>query len=221
MYKRVLFLVCTTLTAFSSGTGSEFAADAPTQDIAIYIVEGRLGAYEPPRMIFCAWSNGEIAWSHDRLNGGPPYKTANIGSTSVKAALVKMRSIGVRDAIRSRSAWYGPDSQFTTISINDGGQSLKMESWHELIEARGTHYAGSGGEMDLDGRSLLHSLSQESTDYLTYRLAWLEARLAILDLVPDCGDPATISFSSESREGVAGWKIAPANEEGLAATAAQ
>lgn len=171
--------------------------------LAIYTENWGFGSSEKPKLIFAAWDDGHVVWSHDRLNGGEPFRSSTVNPERFTSAIERLRTIGVFDTPRFNDAKFGPDSQFTTVLIHNGKQKLKMRSWHELFESNGKIIAADHGVTSLSGRSLLSALSDEPSGYLGYRIAWLEIRLAAANLIPESG--AETKGRLQMRRAIASW----------------
>lgn len=170
---------------------------------AIYTEDWGLGSAGKPKLIFAAWGDGHVVWSHDQLNGGGPYRSSTVDLKRFTSTIDRLRTIGVFDTPRFNDAKFGPDSQFTTILIHDGEQKLKMRSWHELFESNGKTIAANHGVTSLSGRSLISALGDEPSRYLGYRIAWLEIRLAAANLIPASGAETKGRF--QMRHAIASW----------------
>ena len=81
-------------------------------------------------------------------------------------------------------ALFGPDSEFITVFVKSGKRQVKMESWHELMEAQSTLVVTSGCACALGGRSRLKVLRKEPSYYLFYRFVWGEIRGRLAELIP-------------------------------------
>jgi hypothetical protein len=84
-------------------------------------------------------------------------------------------------------AHFGPDSEFLTVLVKSGKQSVQMRSWHELREDSGKVVADLSGATALDGRRRLEVLRKSPSDYLFFRFVWSEARARLAELIPSGG----------------------------------
>jgi hypothetical protein len=155
--------------------------------IAIYTNDSGLDASQGPQLLVGIWGDGTVIWSNEHVKGGPPYFTAQVNPEEVTATFKKLVDVGAFDVPRLKQANFGPDSKFTTILVRTAGKELKMDSWHELYESNGHGVATEHGLTGLDGRKLLPALTEQSADYLHYRMTWLELRLAASNLIPKSG----------------------------------
>src|SRR4029079_15729259 len=97
----------------------------------------------------------------------------------------------------------GPDANTTVILARSGDIELKMQSWHELYESGGKVLATDQGLGALGDHDRGELLRKAGPDYLFYRLAWNELRLAAASLIPAESKPITGNF--KLRNGQALW----------------
>jgi hypothetical protein len=158
--------------------------------LAAYHEDWGLNSAGDPAIIFVAWPDGSIVWSLDRINGGPPYRTGKVDTTKVSALLKRFKSDGLLANKNLNRAYFGADSQFTTVYIKSGENQVKMQSWHELFEADGKLVADDAGIRSVEGQDRLGILKKASAEYLFFRFVWSETRGKINELIP-CESKAT------------------------------
>jgi hypothetical protein len=178
-------------------TNTAFAADASTTVTRpISTAESILAVYyedfdnplDGPRIIFVAWPDGHLVWSFNQSEGGPPYRTGQIEPKRIADLFERFDSDGLFSQDDLNRAHFGPDSDFVTLYIKHGKQSVKMASWHEGFENAGRTVATQHGISGLDRKKRLAVLRDTaSKEYLFYRLVWSELRGKLAQLVP-CGD---------------------------------
>ena len=186
----VSLLMATQFCSAAIAQEAKSITDAETV-VAIYTNDWGLRSSSGPKLIVCLWGDGSIVWSDDKVNGGPPYFTAQVKPEVVSATFKKLLDIGVFDVPRLKQSNFGPDSKFTTILVRTEGKELKMDSWHELYESGGKVVAGEHGLTGLEGKKLLPVLAEQPTDYLHYRMTWSELRLNAANLIPKSGTEST------------------------------
>ena len=147
----VSLLMATQFCSAAIAQEAKSITDAETV-VAIYTNDWGLRSSSGPKLIVCLWGDGSIVWSDDKVNGGPPYFTAQVKPEVVSATFKKLLDIGVFDVPRLKQSNFGPDSKFTTILVRTEGKELKMDSWHELYESGGKVVAGEHGLTGLEGK---------------------------------------------------------------------
>ena len=125
--------------------------------------------------------------SADLLNGGPPYRGAQIDASQLTVLLGHLNDDGLFDIDDLTHARFGPDSEFTTILLKLSGKQLEMRSWHELVEDGRRGIARKIGVV-ANERPRYQVLEEEPQDYLFYRFVWAEIRARALALIPTSGD---------------------------------
>lgn len=155
--------------------------------LAIYTQDWQLGVSDPVKIVVAAWEDGNIVWSEDRLNGGPPYRTARLGPSRLEEFLSSYETDGVFELDGLKRQHLGPDSAFTTMVLKTNGKQLEMRSWHELIEGRKQGNVRESGVFSPQ-RPRLQVLQEESREYLFYRFVWTEIRARALSLIPTEGE---------------------------------
>ena len=159
-----------------------------------------------PAIIFVAWPDGLVVWSHDRIKGGAPYYSGQVEPKKVTALLSEFERDGLFANKKLNDAHFGPDSHFTTLAVRSGKNEVKMQSWHERFEANGKTVASSHGVSGLDGKSRLELLSKEPADYLYFRFVWSETRGKLMDLIPIDGKQVDGSVTTK---GGLSWREMP------------
>jgi hypothetical protein len=177
--------------------------DADT--FAIYVQSYGLNTNDraPDRLIFAAWPDGRVIWSENPTQGGKPYRTANIHPAMLEKALTAIKRNGYFNDPSLEQTRFGPDSSTTVIYVRTKRNQLKMQSWHERYEAGGKVVATETGLAPLAGRSRPEVLRGASADYLYYRLAWADLRLAAAALIP--AESQVVAGNFEIRKGKAIW----------------
>ena len=202
---RVLLTVVVTLTTSGRTIAGEPRSITQADNVfAIYADNWGLGSSGSTKLIFCAWDDGHVVWSSDRIEGGPPYRMAILRPSDVIATLDRMDRAGIFDIPRLNGGEVVVDSSFTTILVRRNGKQLKMQSSHELYEAHGSTMHLEGVGSGREPRKRLQLLADKSADYLHYRMTWLELRLAAAGLVSANGSEST--GSPKMRHGVLSWQ---------------
>jgi hypothetical protein len=115
--------------------------------LAVYREDWGLFSDGSPALIFVAWPDGHVVWSADRLQGGPPYRTADIDPRKVTTLLASFGKDGLFADKNLNRAYWGPDSEFIKVYIKSGKNEVEMESWHELVEVRGDVATSAGARL--------------------------------------------------------------------------
>ena len=205
MGRCVLLTVAVTLTFSDRTNAGELRPITQADNVfAIYADNWGLGSAGGTKLIFCAWEDGDVIWSTDRIEGGPPYRMARLRSGDVISTLDRMDRAGIFDISQLNGGEVIVDSSFTTILVRRNGKQLKMQSSHELYEAHGSTMHLEGIVPGREPRKRLQLLADKSADYLHYRMTWLELRLAAAGLVPANGSEST--GSPKMRHGVLSWQ---------------
>ena len=170
---------------------SAVAANADQPALSIYTSDWGLGSTNiGPQIIAALWTDGRIVWSSKSLiEGGRPLKQGKFPPEKLRALLDNLDGKGVFKNKALNQAKFGPDSQFTSISINDGKRRLKMESWHELFEINTNLVATAHGIEVLGSRSRERVMNEQPADYKAYIATWSEIRQAVSELIPKEGQP--------------------------------
>ncbi len=150
--------------------------------IAIFNESWELGRNEF-KLVFAAWPDGCVFWSHDSTNGGAPFRYGRIDSASVTQLIERVAAVGYFNNENLRQARFGPDSSFTTIAIRHRGRELEMRSWHELCETS-EQLVATPAISGLETESRIDVLANADRDWLHYRMAWAELRCLISTLTP-------------------------------------
>jgi hypothetical protein len=156
--------------------------------LAIYREDWGLSSHGTPGIILVAWADGHVVWSRDRLRGGPPYYERNVDPNTITTALSRFQRDGLFASGKLSRSNFGPDSKFTTILLRSGKKQLKMQSWHELAEARGAVVTSAGIMSSQYGRTRVEALAREPAEYLHFRLIWSETRRSLDELIPANGN---------------------------------
>lgn len=186
--------------------------DGAESVLAVYPEDWGLRAHaRVPAVIFAAWPDGHVIWSKDRIKGGAPYYAGHIEPERFTSLLSDLEHDGLFADEKLNKARFGPDSLFTTLFVKSGKKHVRLQSWHEVAEARGQAIATSTGISPLDGQQRLAVLRKEPADYLYYRFVWSETRGRMLDLIPVNGKPTTGTI--DETEGQLTWREAPTNSK--------
>jgi hypothetical protein len=171
--------------------------------IAVYREDWGLASTGRPAIIFAAWPDGQIVWSDDRIQGGPPYRSAQSDPQRFAKLIARFEKDGLFADEKLNQANFGPDSQFITVLIKSAKKQVKMMSWHELFEADGGLVTSYGAVGSGNG-SRLGVLRKEPPDYLFYRMVWSETRTSIATMIPTAGRPT--SGSPLMKAGELSWE---------------
>jgi hypothetical protein len=127
--------------------------------------------------------DGDIEWSEDQVNGGPPMHHARVDADEVKRVVSE-----VRDAVGGEwigETFTGPDSRSTSIVVHDGSKEIvNAESWHELFESDPRVVATSTGVQPLGDRSRDAVLKDDKDDYREFRRRWEIVTRKLRGLIP-------------------------------------
>lgn len=150
---------------------------------------GRSSADSTARVVTALWSDGRIVWSEDRFNGGPPYQQGRFDREKLTSLLRLLEDRGAFGDQSLARAWFGPDSRFTTIAVEDGPRRLQLQSWHELSEQRTNLVATAHGIEPLRGRDRGAVLQAQPEEYHRFREIWSVIRDTVQALIPKTGEP--------------------------------
>lgn len=212
-----LFLVSVII--FVSGSMSGRCDDLPSLRpitnaeavIAVCYEDWGLHSKGVPAVILAIWPDGHVVWSKDRLRGGAPYFSSQIDREKVSALLARFDEDGLFANKELNRVHFGPDSECVSIFVKFGRKQLKMQSWHELVEAAGEAIADSHGAGGLNGRRRLDVLRTQPADYLFYRFVWTETRGTLNELIPN--ESTDVSGECVMKQGILSWKESPAKVE--------
>ena len=144
--------------------------------------------YVGRQVIAVLWSDGKIVWSESRTNAGLLYKEGKFPPEKLAALLNTLERKGAFSDEALKRAWFGPDSSFTAIAINDGQRHLTMRSWHEGIEQSTNLVATASGIESLNGQKREDVLRAQPEDYRRFRETWSEIRQAVAAIIPEKGE---------------------------------
>lgn len=185
-----LLLLCL-FAATAHGEGRGERERSVTDAVAVFAIYTRASALavEHPaenRLIFAAWPHGRIVFSENAKRGGAPYRIGRVDPKRIEATLASAKRSGLFENKLFAEPQFGPDAQTTVIEVKTGDNEVKLESWHELYESGSTAnvVATDKGLGSLGDKTRLAALGEASREYLLYRLAWTELRLAAAELVP-------------------------------------
>lgn len=137
-----------------------------------------------PMVIAALWNDGRIVWSESHIKGGPPYKEGRFPREKLESLLTSLEGNRAFSDTSLARAWFGPDSSYTTIAIDDGRRRLRLQSWHESFEQNTNLVATAAGITPLRGRKLEDMLRQQPEEYRRFREIWSEIREAVAVLIP-------------------------------------
>jgi hypothetical protein len=187
--------------------------DRPINDadsvFAIYTQNHGLGTdgRPPGQLIFAAWPDGRLIWSEHQVAGGRPYRTARIPTSKLADTFAKMKLDGLLEDRDLSTTHFGPDSIATVIFVKANERMLMMQSWHELHESNSKMIATEHGVTPLAGKTRMEIFRESAPEYILYRFAWDELRLAATALIP--GESKPIDGNLEFRKGGAVWIESP------------
>src|SRR5262249_39408274 len=133
--------------------------------IAVYTADWGLASSGEPKLVLAIWPDGHTVWSEGRVQGGPPYRSGRIDPEKLSSLLARFERDGAFADKKLSDVNFGFDSKFTVILLKSGKKQLKMQSWHELLEANGK--TDHGIEL-LGDRRRLDVLRKQPAEYLYY-----------------------------------------------------
>jgi hypothetical protein len=175
--------------------------------IAVYHKDDGLASSGLPKIILAAWPDGQIVWSNDRIMGGAPYRAGRVDPKKITALLAKFEKDGLFDE-KNLGSHYAPDSQYISVFVKSGKKQVKMESWHELLEASDDTVVDPAAR-SLGGARRLDVLRKLPSDELFFRFLWSETRGKISDLIPNESRPS--NGEPHMLHGVLTWREPAAN----------
>jgi hypothetical protein len=177
-------------------------AAGPKSDAVFAVYYKHTGFSDRPNrsVIFAAWPDGRVAWSKDKLYGGPPYRTGRAEPKQVADLLTRLEADGLFADENLNGNYHGQHSDHLVIRVRSGKKTRDMSSSHELIEASGKYAAVPGRPEALDGRRRLEVLRDAPADYRHFRFVWAETRARLSDLIP---------AESTAAEGKPVWDVGP------------
>jgi hypothetical protein len=127
--------------------------------------------------------DGNIEWSEDQVNGGPPMHHAHVDADEVKRVITEVRDLVGGEWTGESQA--GPDSRSTTVMVHDGSkQIVNVASWHELFESDQRLVATSTGVQPLGVRTRDAVLKEDKDDYKEFRRRWEIVTSKLRSLIP-------------------------------------
>ena len=171
------------VTTPAANTGNLTAISDSDGIVAVLAEDYDLRSNGTPKIIVALWPNGRIVWSEDRIRGGAPYFTASVEPQLFTKLMVSAREDDCFAIESLGDARVRPDAKFTSILLKDGKSKLRMSSWHEVYQSDPKIIATSAGISRIKGNRLIE-LANDKPEYIHYRLAWAELRLAISRLIP-------------------------------------
>ena len=182
------FKILITSLAMFIGITSSFAKDTNIPDIVICKSDWDLGSSRAgPEIITALWSDGRIVWS--ATNAGAPLLRGRFAPEKLTALLDGLENKGTFTNKMLARPYFGPDSAFLTISIDDGRRRLRMLSWHEPFEENTNLVATVNGIEPLSGRNRKEVLEHQPVEYQNFRRVWSDIRKKVAALIPQKGVP--------------------------------
>lgn len=153
-----------------------------------------------PHVITAVWPDGEILWSQDNLQGGPPYFVGQLDRKTLSKALADLEATGAFTEPCARRSYFAPDSYCLAIFLASGTKTLMSRSWHELVEQNPKAVAASFGSTSLKDQSREEFLKADKPEYQRYRRLWSDIRAKVRELVPETGKPLeNVEFERRKR----------------------
>ena len=85
------------------------------------------------RMIIVLWPDGQILWSDNLVEGGPPYSMGKVKKEAVDELLRKIKSYGAfNPMLFGRHVFLYCDCSFCRIVATNGSDAMELSSVHEL-----------------------------------------------------------------------------------------
>ncbi len=146
------------------------------------------GSSSPPfaRLMFAAFDDGTIIWARNRILGGAPYFTANLGCGPVARVLDRLESDGLFSDLHLVGGAV-PGSECSCFVVHKDGNSFEFESCHEQFEESGVCLAEHDAITPVGNRQRFDVLARQPHGYIFSRMIWLELRRIIESLIPDTG----------------------------------
>jgi hypothetical protein len=171
--------------------------DRLTGEAAVIAVYSRNSGIVPgrssdPQLVCVVFRGGEIVYSRNPIDGGPPYFKRRANATDVETILRKANAIVIQNP--PHEAYTGPDMNTTAIIIkSDGGRWTTLESCHELYEQRGKSVCSQDGLIPLQGKTEQSVKNTWTPKYRQFRQAWTEIRELLLPYTTDGNSVGTDS----------------------------
>ena len=139
-------------------------------------------------LLQCVWDDGYAVWSNN-VAGGPPYFEGMVPKENVASLGMWVKTNGYLAIPDLQKHKLGPGSDYMSITLpRINGEEFEMCSWHENWEFNQEFVTLSDGPEKIhDNKSKLEVLKTDSKDYLLFRIAWLELRSRINQLLPSNG----------------------------------
>lgn len=160
--------------------------------MSIYVLRSGMKDFDKDlcRVIVAVWKDGQIIWSKDTLEGGPPYYESKIEPQKLQTFLKLLDQNRVFHSSQSYIAHVGPDMDLTAIVICDGTNRLWLSSSHEQFEENPNLVATNTGISSLNqfgGLSRQEILDKQPDDYKEFRRIWNIVREEAKKLMPEDG----------------------------------
>ena len=188
--KIASLIVCTLLSLAAARAVQAAETNPPTVVIyhtrAGHAVSARTNVFAP-QIAVALWNDGTVVWSESADKNGPPFKQGKFARNKLAALLNTLERDGVFNDRALGRARFGPDSSFTTMTINDGKRQLTMRSWHEDFEQNSNSVATANGIESLGKRKQEEVLREQPEDYRRFRQTWSEIRQGVGAMIPENG----------------------------------
>lgn len=93
---------------------------------AIYKEDWRLTAAGTPRLVLVLWANDRIIWSENQVEGGPPYRSAQLRAGTFRRFVSMLQREGRFSEKELRQPHIAWDSAFTTVLARHNGREILM-----------------------------------------------------------------------------------------------
>lgn len=180
----------------AQGSTTEPDAKVPTPvlaspEVPVIAVYSRRKGWIPPILDIAVSASGLLVWReahHDSANS--VLLQANIDASLVADLLQELEKAGVFREPHFGWVYGTPDGPETHIDIATETASLRMVSWHEMVEQDAmTVVTDRGARALATGESRADALRSCSEEYQRYRGVWSKIRSALQDWVPKRGEP--------------------------------
>lgn len=186
MFAAVFLLACGSKALSQENPANRRPIDDAENVIAIIHEKPMRGI---PRIVLAAWEDGHVVWSENRIEGGSPYRCAELGQNSIPELLKKWEKEGLFELNEVRKMHIGPNASHSSIFVKLANKQTELTSWHEVHELSSLAVGTAKGIKLLEGQTKLQVLSQEGAEYLFFRALWSDLRWQIAALLPSESHP--------------------------------